>query len=98
MTLASHLVAEPDRVKAHPGKVKILHPLRNDENPESAPLRIVRVLHQPHGSHVRVLHGGRKIRLRLSHRTHGTKRLVYLVTTASGVEARGVVTIVTVPG
>ena len=97
VTLASHLVAEPDRVKAHPGKVKILHPLRNDDNPESAPLRIVRVLHQPHGSRVRVMHGGRKIRLRLPHRAHGTKRLVYLVTTASGVEARGVVTIVTVP-
>ena len=54
VTLASHLVAEPDRVKAHPGRAKILHPLRNDDNPESAPLRIVRVLHQPHGSRVRV--------------------------------------------
>ena len=45
----------------------------------------------------RVMHGGRTIRLRLPHRAHGTKRLVYLVTTASGMEARGMVTIVTVP-
>jgi uncharacterized protein YkwD len=98
VTLASHLVAMPDSVKAHPGKVKILHPLANDENPDTAPLRIVRVLHQPHGSRARVLRGGRSIRLRLSHRTHGTKRLVYVVATATGETARGVVRIVTARG
>ena len=84
VTLASHLVAEPDRVKAHPGRLKILHPLRNDDNPESAPLRIVRVLHQPHGSRSAWCTADARSGLRLPHRAHGTKRLVYLVTTACG--------------
>jgi uncharacterized protein YkwD len=93
VTLASHLVAMPDKVKAHPGRAKILHPLANDKDPDSAPLRILRVVDQPHGSRARVLRGGRSIRLRLSHTTHGTKRLVYLVTTATGETARGIVRI-----
>jgi uncharacterized protein YkwD len=96
VSLASDLVAEPDHVRAHPGKVKILHPLRNDKNPDSKPLRILRVLHQPHGSRARVMHGGRSIRLRLPGRAHGMKRLVYLVATATGETARGVVKIKTV--
>jgi uncharacterized protein YkwD len=96
VSLASHLVAMPDAAKLHPGRPKILHPLRNDRDPETAPLRIMKVLEQPDGSRVRIVRHGRAIRLRLPHRAHGKKRLVYLVGTASGATARGVIRIVTV--
>jgi hypothetical protein len=80
-------------VHARAGIAKVLFPLTNDLDPEATPLHLVKVLSQPRGSHARVLHGGRSIRLRLAKHTQGKVRLVYLVSTASGLEARGVMQI-----
>jgi uncharacterized protein YkwD len=99
VTVADQLVAVHDRVGAKLGKARTLFPLKNDLDPETAPLHLVRILKQPPGSHARILPGGRTIRLRLSHRALPKKqlRLVYVVSTASGQEAKGVVRIVVVP-
>lgn len=86
-------MAKRDVVRVRAGKAKVLHPLRNDLDPEGAPLQLVRILEQPPGTHARILHGDRTIRLRLARHDHGKLRLVYLVSTASGVQARGVVKI-----
>jgi uncharacterized protein YkwD len=99
ITPVDHLEAVRDRVGAKLGKARILYPLKNDLDPEAAPLHLVRILQQPPGSHTRILPDGRTIRLRLSHRLLPKRklRLVYVVATASGTEARGVVRIVVVP-
>jgi uncharacterized protein YkwD len=93
ITLSSRLVAKRDHVRVRAGIARILYPLANDLDPEATPLHLVKVLSQPRGSHARVLHGGRSIRLRLAKHAHGALRLVYLVSTASGIEARGVMKI-----
>ena len=93
ITLSSHLVAKRDVIRVRPGKARVLYPLANDLDPETTPLHLVRILKQPPGSHARILHGGRAIRLRLPRHPHGKLRLIYLVSTASGIEARGTVSI-----
>jgi uncharacterized protein YkwD len=93
ITLSSHLVAKRDVIRVRPGKARVLYPLANDLDPETKPLHLVRILKQPPGSHARILHGGRAIRLRLPKHPHGKLRLIYLVSTASGIEARGTVSI-----
>jgi uncharacterized protein YkwD len=89
------LVALPDKFHLHPGRPKILHPLGNDQRSTASPLRIVKILDRPKGSTAHVMKGGQTIRLRLARGTHGTKHLVYLVRTASGQLASGVITIIT---
>jgi uncharacterized protein YkwD len=91
---ASQLVAEPDKFHARPGRPRILRPLGNDQNPSAKPLRILEILSKPRGSSARVVRNGHAIRLRLPRGAHGTKHLVYLVSTASGESARGMITIV----
>jgi hypothetical protein len=93
ITLSSHLVAKRDVIRVRAGKARMLYPLANDLDPETKPLHLVRILKQPPGSHARIMHGGRAIRLRLPLRPHGKLRLIYLVSTASGIEARGTVKI-----
>jgi uncharacterized protein YkwD len=91
----SQLVALPDTFHARPGRPRILHPLGNDQNPSGKPLRILKILQQPRGSTARVVRHGHAIRLRLPHGAHGAERLVYLVSTAAGELARGLITIIT---
>ena len=93
ITLSSRLVAKRDVIRVRPGKARVLYPLANDLDPETKPLHLVRILKQPPGSHARILPGGRAIRLRLPKHPHGKLRLIYLVSTASGIEARGLVKI-----
>jgi uncharacterized protein YkwD len=91
----NQLVALPDTFHARPGRPRILHPLGNDLNPSSKALRILKILKQPKGSTAHVVQHGHAIRLRLPHGAHGAKRLVYLVSTAAGELARGLITIIT---
>jgi uncharacterized protein YkwD len=91
----NQLVALPDTFHARPGRPRILHPLGNDQNPSGKPLRILKILKQPRGSTARVMQHGHAIRLRLPHGAHGAQRLVYLVSTAAGELARGLITIIT---
>jgi hypothetical protein len=93
ITLSSQLVAKRDVVRVRAAKARLLYPLANDLDPETKPLHLVRILKQPPGSHARIMHGGRAIRLRLPLHPHGKLRLIYLVSTASGIEARGTVKI-----
>jgi uncharacterized protein YkwD len=93
ITLSSRLVATRDVIRVRPGKARVLYPLANDLDPETTPLHLVRILKQPPGSHARILPGGRAIRLRLPKHPHGKLHLIYLVSTASGIEARGFVKI-----
>jgi uncharacterized protein YkwD len=94
---ASQLVAEPDKFHARPGRPRILRPLGNDQNPSAKPLRILQILTKPRGSTAHVVRDGHAIRLRLPRSAHGTKHLVYLVSTASGEVARGVITVIARP-
>ena len=89
------LVALPDTFHLHPGRPKLLHPLGNDQRSTSSPVRILKILDQPWHSTARVGKDGQTISLRLPHGARGTKHLVYLVTTASGQLARGIITIIT---
>jgi uncharacterized protein YkwD len=91
------LVALPDTFHARPGRPRILRPLGNDQNPSGQPLRILKILDQPKGSTARVVRHGHAIRLRLPRGAHGTKRLVYLVTTATGEVAPGLITVIVRP-
>ena len=91
----SQLVALPDTFHARPGRPRILHPLGNDQNPSGKPLRILKILKQPRNSTARVVQHGHAIRLRLPHGAHGAEHLVYLVSTAAGELARGLITIIT---
>jgi uncharacterized protein YkwD len=91
----SQLVAMPDKFHARPGRPRILHPLGNDQNPSAKPLRILKVLKQPKGSTAHVVQTGSAIRLRLPRSAHGAQRLVYLVSTAGGEVARGMITVIT---
>jgi uncharacterized protein YkwD len=91
------LVALPDTFHARPGRPRILRPLGNDQNPSGQPLKIVKILEKPRGSTARVVRHGHAIRLRLPHGAHGTKRLVYLVTTATGEVAPGLITVIIRP-
>jgi uncharacterized protein YkwD len=91
------LVALPDTFHARPGRPRILRPLGNDENPSGLPLRILKILEQPRGSQARVVRHGHAIRLRLPHGAHGTQRLVYLVSTAAGEVAQGLITVIMRP-
>jgi uncharacterized protein YkwD len=90
---ANRLVAKKDRVHVWPGRLRILHPLANDLDPENTPLHLVKVLGQPRGSLARVRRDGQSILLRLAPDAHGLLKLVYLVSTASGREARGIIKI-----
>jgi uncharacterized protein YkwD len=91
----SRLVALPDTFHARPGRPRILRPLGNDQNPSAKPMRIVAILEKPKGSSAKVVRGGHAIRLRLPNGAHGATQLVYVVTTAAGELARGVITIIT---
>jgi uncharacterized protein YkwD len=91
------LVALPDSFHARPGRPRILRPLGNDQNPSGQPLRILKILDQPKGSTARIVRHGHAIRLRLPRGAHGTKRLVYLVTTATGEVAPGLITVIIRP-
>jgi hypothetical protein len=90
---ASELVAMPDKFHAHPGRPRILHPLGNDQNPSARPLRILAILSKPKHSSARVVRQGVAIRLRLPRGVHGAQHLVYIVSTATGELARGMITI-----
>ena len=87
-------MALPDTFHARAGRPRILHPLGNDQNPSGKPLRILKILEQPRGSTARVVQHGHAIRLRLPHGMHGAQRLVYLVSTAAGEIARGLITVI----
>jgi uncharacterized protein YkwD len=89
------LVALPDTFHANPGRPRILRPLGNDQNPSGLPLKILKILEQPRGSQAHVVRLGHAIRLRLPHGAHGAQQLVYLVSTAAGEVAQGVITIIT---
>ncbi len=91
------LVALPDTFHARPGRPRILRPLGNDENPSGLPLRILKILEQPRDSQARVVRHGHAIRVRLPHGAHGTQRIVYLVSTAAGEVAQGLITIIMRP-
>ena len=84
----------PDKFHARPGRPRILHPLGNDQNPSPKPLRILKILDRPRNSSARVVRDGHAIRLRLPHGAHGVQHLVYLVSTATGELASGVITII----
>jgi uncharacterized protein YkwD len=89
----SRLVAMPDKFHAHAGTPRILHPLGNDQNPSAEPLRILAILEKPKNSKVRVVRQGHAIKLRLPRGAHGAQHIVYIVSTAAGELARGVITI-----
>jgi uncharacterized protein YkwD len=80
-------------VHTRAGRTKVLHPLRHMTDRAGLPFHIVRILHQPDGSHARILAGHRAIRLRLPKDAKASTKLVYVARTASGVEAEGTVTI-----
>jgi uncharacterized protein YkwD len=80
-------------VHTRAGRTKVLHPLQHLTDPSGLPFHIVRILHQPKGSHARILKGHRAIRLRLPANVKPSTRLVYVAQTASGVEAQGTITI-----